>query len=198
MLEDVKEGYPLQWPPHWKRADKRRYSAFRNTFGNALHELLNEIRLLGGIYPVVSSNLMLRRDGLPYSNQREPEDSGVAVYFTLFGKQQCIPCDKWRRTVDNLIAVCKTINALRGIERWGAKEMVEAAFKGFQALPAPGEITITAVQHFTDCHTKEEATKKYKQLAKELHPDVGGNPDEFNEMKRQYDLFTEGEVRGRN
>ena len=34
-------------------------------------------------------------------------------------------------------AIAKTIEALRGINRWGTGDMMEAAFKGFSALPAP-------------------------------------------------------------
>lgn len=188
-VQEIKEGYPLHWPPHWKRTPeyKRRHSIFRNTFARSRDELLNEIRLLGGRYPVISSNLMLKIDGFPYANQKEPEDPGVAVYFELFGKQQCIPCDKWKKTLDNIIAVQKTINALRGIERWGAKEMVEAAFQGFQALPAPDDVIPIEKQYFVNCHSKEDAKKLYHNLVKRMHPDVGGNVDEFNEMKRQYE-----------
>jgi hypothetical protein len=37
---------------------------------------------------------------------------------------------------DNLQAVAKTIEALRGIDRWGTREMVDAAFQAFAAIPA--------------------------------------------------------------
>lgn len=185
---EVKEGYPLQWPPHWKRAERKQRAIFRNTFAKARDELLNEIRLLGGRYPIISSNLMLKRDGLPYANQKEPEDVGVAVYFELYGSQQCIPCDKWNKTIHNIIAVGKTINALRGLERWGAKDMVEAAFKGFKALPSPDDVISSYKNYFEGCQSRYEAKDRYKQLCKKLHPDMpNGNIDEFQEMKRQYD-----------
>ena len=45
-------------------------------------------------------------------------------------------CDKFRYTRDNIYAVAKTIEALRGIERWGASDMMERAFSGFKALPS--------------------------------------------------------------
>lgn len=187
--QDIKEGFPLQWPLHWPRTepDNREWSKFRCTLGRSRDGLLTEIKRLGGEYPIISSDLVLRRDGIPHASQRNPDDPGVAVYFMLFGKQQCIPCDKWRNISDNLRALEKTIDALRGIERWGAKEMVEAAFQGFTALPAPGDIVCDKFNYFSDCHSKEESTHKYKQLCKTLHPDHGGNIDEFNEMKQQYE-----------
>ena len=188
-MDSIKEGYPLSWPFNWKRTtvSRRQYSAFRQTFARARDQLLHEIRLLGGKHPVISSNLMLKIDGFPYANQRSPEDSAVAVYFELFGKQQCIPCDKWKNVTDNLTAIQKTINALRGIERWGAKDMVEAAFRGFQALPAPEDVITPSNQYFLDCQTKEEGKAKYKKLARELHPDMGGKDGDFQEMQRQFD-----------
>ncbi|WP_051532952.1 hypothetical protein [Arthrobacter sp. 9MFCol3.1] len=98
-----------------------------------------ELRLLGVKNIVLSSNQELRRDGLPYAKRPQPMDRGVAVYFEREGKQQCIPCDKWSRIEDNVQAIRKTIEALRGLERWGAKSMVDAAFQGFLALPATSQ-----------------------------------------------------------
>jgi hypothetical protein len=65
--------------------------------------------------------------------------------------------------------------------------MVNAAFRGFRALPDPADVVINYIQYFADCQSKEQAKPKYRQLVKELHPDMGGDPDAFNEMKRQYD-----------
>jgi curved DNA-binding protein CbpA len=45
--------------------------------------------------------------------------------------------------------------------------------------------------YFYDCKTKDEAKAKYRKLAKELHPDHGGNADRFKDMQSQYDGFKE-------
>src|SRR3546814_19053229 len=47
-------------------------------------------------------------------------------------------CDRWDTVRDNVRAIGKTIEAIRGIERWGASDMMERAFSAFEALPAPG------------------------------------------------------------
>jgi hypothetical protein len=72
---------------------------------------------------------------LPYAKYKTPDDPGVAVYFELNGRSQVFACDKWDRVEDNLQAIRKTIEAIRGIERWGSSEMLNRIYKGFQALP---------------------------------------------------------------
>lgn len=182
------EAYPLQWPPNWRRTEsfRRKKAAFHCTFGAVVQSVLNEIKLLGGKNPVISSNIPLRRDGLPYANQRQPEDVGVAVYFQLKGKSQCVPCDTWNKVEDNLRAIEKTISALRGIERWGAKDMVDAAFQGFQQLAYT-----PPVRYFDGFSSKATAKDKYREHCKKLHPDLGGKQEEFQEMQRQYDELPE-------
>jgi hypothetical protein len=66
---------------------------------------------------------------------REPVDPGVAVYFVRKEKQVVFACDKYDLIRDNIVAIAKTIGAMRGIERWGASEMMERAFSGFKGLP---------------------------------------------------------------
>jgi hypothetical protein len=48
----------------------------------------------------------------------------------------CFACDRWDSVADNVQAIRKTIEALRGIERWGTGDMVQRAFAGFVALPS--------------------------------------------------------------
>ena len=146
------EAYPLQWPQGWPRTKFPERSKFYEkkqgswatevSMTKARAFLLGELNRLNASSVVISSNLELRQDGLPYAGRRRPQDCGVAVYFQLGGSDQCIPCDKWDRPEDNIYAIGKTIEALRGIERWGAKEMVNAAFRGFQSLPSPDQASL--------------------------------------------------------
>jgi len=183
------EAYPLQWPTGWKRSQRQEWSKFGNhPFNFSLNTVLTELKRLKATRVVVSTNQPLRQDGLPMANRRQPADTGVAVYFMLNGKEQCIPCDKWTKIEDNLWAIGKTIETLRGIERWGAKDMVDAAFRGFQALPDYSGYA-PPPRYFDDCTCLDEARTKYKTLAKELHPDMGGDAALFAEMSRQYELY---------
>lgn len=185
------EAFPLQWPPGWKRTQRPERSRFQCTMTQQIYELHNELRLLGATRIVISTNQPIRLDGLPYAIKRMIDDPGVAVYFDLKGHNQCIPCDKWDLLQDNLRAVVKTIEALRGLERWGAKEMVDAAFRGFKALPSPDDIMpiVSAPQYFSECVDEINGRECYRQLARELHPDNGGDAIEFSEMQRQWTIF---------
>lgn len=42
------------------------------------------------------------------------------------------------------------------------------------------------MKYFTNCKTAEELKKEYWILAKELHPDVGGNEETFKFMQAEY------------
>lgn len=42
------------------------------------------------------------------------------------------------------------------------------------------------MKYFKDCKTAEELKKAYWKLAKKLHPDAGGNEEEFKSMQAEY------------
>jgi hypothetical protein len=133
------DAFPLCWPHHVPRtAPERRISgSFMVTPGQAMEELVKEVRLSGGRDLILSSNVPLRRDGLPYANAREPADPGVAVYFTRKGQQVCVPCDSYDRVWKNIRAIGLSIKDMRGPEMRGCAAITDAAYTGFLALPAP-------------------------------------------------------------
>ncbi|QLE60040.1 hypothetical protein [Nostoc sp. TCL26-01] len=73
---------------------------------------------MGAKNSVISSNVPLRRDGLLYANFREPDDPGVAVYFSIKDKNYSLCCVRWLKMKDNLRAVGLHIAAMRGMERY--------------------------------------------------------------------------------
>ena len=136
------EAFPLSWPAGRKRTQYRERAKFDTTFARARDNIVREVGLLAGRYGpdpqiVISTNIALRRDGLPLASQRQPDDPGVAVYFLYKKRQMSFACDRWEKIEHNMQAIAKTIEALRGIARWGTGDMLEAAFTGFTALPAP-------------------------------------------------------------
>lgn len=167
------EAYPLTFPPGRERSKWPEQSRFRVTLGQAIKEVQVEVERLGGRDLVISSNLALRRDGMPYASGAQPQDKGVAVYFTYNKKPMCFACDRWNRIEDNMRGIAKTIDALRGIERWGSGQMVEQAFTGFLALPAPEQPWQVLGVSSQASTTEIEAA--YKRLASEHHPDKGGD-----------------------
>jgi len=190
------EAYPLSWPEGRPRtASHRRENArFRTTFTSARDDVVHQVEMLVGRYNrreanvVVSTNIALRRDGLPLASQRAPDDPGVAVYFHYKKRQMCFACDRWRRIEDNMQAVAKTIEALRGVARWGTGDMMEAAFTGFTALPAPGAAW-RSVLGFPEAGmiTPDALTLRWRELRSKHHPDRGGDQEKFSEIKAAYE-----------
>jgi hypothetical protein len=128
------DAFPLQWPQGWQRTKVQIASRFEASATKALSLLRGEVSRLHGTSLVISTNVPLKADGSMRSD-REPVDPGVAVYFVRDEKQVVFACDKFDLVRDNLQAIAKTIEAMRGIERWGASEMMERAFSGFKGLP---------------------------------------------------------------
>lgn len=176
------EAYPLHWPEGWPRTRSPARSRFDVTLATARDELFAEIARMGGGYPVLSTNLELRQDGLPRASQRDPDDAGVAVYFIRKGKQMVFACDRWDRTRDNMRAIQKTIEAMRGIERWGASDMLERAFSAFEALPAPGSRPKRTWREVLGLSagiavTTQTINFAYREKSKKAHPDVAGGSE---------------------
>jgi len=45
------------------------------------------------------------------------------------------------------------------------------------------------MRYFTECRTAEELKKIYKEWAKKLHPDNGGDEDAFKEMQAEFSVI---------
>lgn len=179
------EAFPLQWPAGWDRTmpHRREEGQFSTTLAAARDGLMAEIARMGGRNAVLSSNLSLRKDGLPYATQSKPDDPGIAVYFTHKGKQMCFACDRYRTVQANTQAVRKTIEAIRGIERWGASDMMERAFRGFAALDAP-------TKGWRAVLDQDDPEGSYRRLRKYHHPDHGGDAEQFHAVQEAYAAYT--------
>lgn len=88
-------------------------------------------------------------------------------------------CDKWKRTADNIYAIAKHIEALRGQKRWGVGN-VDQAFRGYMALPGIGETTGDnpwTVLGVSINATEDQITLAFRALAKKFHPDNSDTGD---------------------
>jgi hypothetical protein len=186
-------AFPLQFPIGQPRVPPGRRAAarFKVTLGESRNDLLRELSLLGAKNIVISSNLELMHNGLPYANSREPEDPGIAVYFDRKSNAATRPfviaCDSYNRAAHNLRAVGVTVAALRSIARHGASGLLEQAFTGFAALPAHGSVKPWWEVLGLDVDaTEREVRAAFLSLSKIHHPDVGGNCGRMSEINEAY------------
>lgn len=182
------ERYPLSWPVGWPRTTrlKREPAKFAVSFARARDELLSELHRLGASAVVISSNIPIKRDGLPYANYKEPQDPGVAVYFRYCQKSTVLACDRWLLVRDNLRAIGLHIAAMRGIERWGVGS-VEQAFMGYQSLPAAHQQEWWQILKVPPDAPLPTIKAAYRQLAIKYHPDAGGSSEKMATLNRAWE-----------
>lgn len=181
---------PLQWKPHIEKTKNRKKSQFKSKSASfASIELVKQLRLMGAKNCVITSNMILTKDKSRFmSMQPNIEDTGVSVFFELKGQSKVMQIDLYDKVEDNMWAIYKSVEALRGLNRWGGAQIMDGMFTGFNALPSPDQVTNNSIAYFSDCHSKEQARERYLRLAKELHPDLHPeSAEEFKEMKRQYE-----------
>lgn len=189
---------PLSWPIGWPRFKGRRTRAkFERETGSwtvfsALEETKRQLRLMGvrDWQFIVSTNLPLRRDGLPISSAAEPADPGVALYFRIGEEPHAMACDKWDRCADNLRAIALHLGALRGMDRWGVGSLRQAfAGYGLKQLAEVG----ARKPWWEHLGMKEQPSsadvvqEKFHELALKHHPDRGGNPNQMAEISAAYE-----------
>lgn len=199
-------AYPLQWPDGWKRTELhqrehgrfsrrstqpgRSYPSARElTINEAVTRLRNELGRMGISDDdlVINTNLKLRLDGLPKSDQRQPDDPGAVAYWRdRDGNSRSMAIDRYHRVADNLAAIAATLDAMRAIERHGGAEILNRAFTGFTAIEHE------ARQHWSDVlgtsalSTREEIESAYRRLRSQHHPDKGGNAEQFQRIQQAY------------
>lgn len=185
-------AYPLTWPYGWKRTESgaRQRAQFANhSMNRASHEVVDQVRMMTGRELVISTNVRLRQDGLPYSDQRAPTDPGAAVYFRFNGRPVVFACDKWLKVEHNLWAIARHIENLRASDRYGVGEL-EQAFAGYAQLAAPAGWNWWEVLGVDRSAGYDEIKSAYRALAKVNHPDVGGDAEKFVVITKAYEAAT--------
>lgn len=150
-------AYPLAWPTGWKRtpAENRkggkffraekvytetssRTKTYQMTVEVARKRLIAELDRMGipDYQVILSTDIPLRKDGFQRSDY-EPANPGAAVYWRDRNEQRVMAIDLYDRVADNIAALAATIEAMRAIERHGGAVILDRAFSGFAALPAP-------------------------------------------------------------
>lgn len=196
------DAYPCHWPDGWDRTPEyqRKTSRYGMDFVRARDDISRQLKLLGAREIVLTTNIPLRRDGLPLAGQSEPRDPAVAVYWTEIGpwdvkrqetiyKQRVIACDHWKKVKENLRAIGVAIEALRALKRSGATQVSDRAFMGFAALPerAGGASWRQVLELGTGPVSRELLERAYRVMAMASHPDRGGTHERMTAVNRAYE-----------
>lgn len=198
--EEKVSRYPLEWPAGWRRAANRVYSAFRSkssgslrplTVYQAIARLEDELRRLKARNVTISTNVRLRQDGIPRSDEAEPRDPGAAVYFSFRGKATVFACDRYTRVADNIAAIAAHVEALRAIERYGVGSL-DQALAGYKALPADTAADWRKVLGFVAGPvTSADVQRAFKERSLLCHPDRfpgdSGKEAEWYQLQRARD-----------
>jgi hypothetical protein len=154
--------------------------------GQARDQLVDELGLLGAEDVVVSTNVPLRSDGLPYADNRLIPDPGVAVYFMFKRKALVMARDGFKTVAGNIRSLTLALEGMRQLERHGGSAMMEKAFQGFAAIAPPDWKKpwheVFGVQ--PDWHG--DIKELYREKARMRHPDAGGNDTLMAELNIAY------------
>lgn len=206
-MSEIIPAFPLQWPPGWKRTESyarghakfsgstRKYNAQGNSYQQkrdlTIPEGISRVRAelqrmgMGDHDIVISTNLPLRLDGMPRGDASNPADPGVAVYWRKGKTTRCMAIDQYHRVADNLAAIAATLDAMRAIERHGGAAILDRAFTGFTALPAPEQwFQILGVAATA---SRAEIETAYRKKAMDAHPDRGGTHDQMARLNQARD-----------
>lgn len=188
------EAYPLQWPDGWPRTPSHRRESdskfggkvYGLTMGRARDQLVAELQRLGAREVVLSSNVALRRDGLPYSEQRRLDDPGVAVYFNLKKRPLVMARDAYVSVAGNIRSLTLAVEAMRQLERHGGSTMMERAFTGFAAIAPPDWKKPWREVFGVQPDWRGDITALYREKARNRHPDAGGSDTLMAELNVAY------------
>lgn len=192
-MTDAPSRYPLAWPAHKPRTpwNQRKIGQFVAdakliTRAAAIKRVESELTRLGGVYGILSSDLVLRQDGQPHLGKGEPYDPGACLYFQMNSKPYAMACDTYTTLAQNIAAIANHIAATRAIERYGVATAAET-LQAFQALPAPGGRHWTAVLGLERGATADQIKSAHRRLMLDHHPDRGGSDRKMGEINRARD-----------
>lgn len=208
-----------KWPE--KGTEARRDSPFKASWTNTLDLLTFELTKISGrnvTLKTMHSPEDFRIDGKLRSDTRAPAHPGVILVFEKFDgwneetqqseyTEMRFPCDTFAHWKDNVRAITLALEALRKIDRYGVRS--GSQYAGFKALPA-GDFTVEMTPELAADFIAKAANMGnvpaiaksiiqnpdfgqmvYKTAAKSLHPDKGGNPEEFKKLESAWRLVRE-------
>jgi hypothetical protein len=196
-----------QWPGERTPARERQPAyVFKVDYGKLLKDLERELTKLGARETVIQidvSAMEIRQDGQLYARAK-PTSPATIISFDRRRRGQppetlVFACDRYDHWHANLRAITLTLQALRGIDRWGAVREGQQ-YAGFRELPAPASAPnggFASRQHaavyltsliptgYSIEEIERDPTRRlnlYQALVRQFHPDAPNGDEET--MKR--------------
>lgn len=204
-----RQPYPLQWPSRLARTipTERKWSQFGGRDRGSLspyatgQEVIDELARLGATAMMITSHLPSNSvHGVPMAEAQRVADPGIAVWFEYRRLERVLACDRWLKPAENLRAIAKSIEAMRGLDRWGVADVLENVFTGFAAALPPGapvkrdwrEVLGVAglVEQLEQMETDDLVAvvkARHRKAIAEAHPDAGGSTERAAELNAALD-----------
>lgn len=194
----------LRAMPVWdgEVTQNRRVAPFSVGFRDSAELIQREIRALKGQGCEIWLGIPesdLPTDGKLRSSQVRPFHPGVSITFGCAHGQLRYACDRFTDWIDNFRAIGLTLERLRKAELYGVVKRGEQ-YEGSIALPAPREDScatlqdaVLFVQEISGMNSildnKTQATLAYRQAARLLHPDKGGDARQWKRLEDAWALI---------
>lgn len=187
----------------WPRAvtAQRRRSMFDTSDAKIRGELVTELRMHHASNVVLSLDIGerdLRNDGHLRADTR-PEGPGVILSMTTPDGPLSFPCDTFESTADNLLAIVRTMNALRRTGTYGVTRN-EEQYASWRAIEAGGsggsrEAALAVIREFvwTEDGTMRlpgDVTRAIRLAKRFSHPDQGGSAEDFRRVVEAERILT--------
>ena len=192
-MKNNKTAHPLSWPDGWTRTKSPGSSQFKTSLTGALNNVNKSIELFAKDSKHKVENILISSN-VTLGNLK-PKDSGVSIYFSWNGISTCIAVDRYKKVEDNLQAIHHCIEAERVKLRHGGINLVQAAFRGYAALP-PGTGSgenwweVLGVSKGSQNRLVDDA---YKKLRSRYHPDKStGDAAKFDEVQKAWEQYKNG------
>jgi hypothetical protein len=214
----IQYGSIKRWPGTLRTSSERIRAPFKAGVSDTLRTLERELKMVSAESAVIQiATTHFRKDGLPYSDAT-PEHPGVIVSFVKvirdkFGQRVRVPlsfpADRFSRWESNLRAVAIALEDLRRIDRYGVTQNAEQ-YLGFKALPPPGPehpsvLTVDEAARVVAKYAGKQFAgesgeilnlpdrhrEAYRIAAAKLHPDVGGDANDWAILQAAKSLLDE-------
>jgi hypothetical protein len=203
--------YEIRPLGHWtdkETSPRRGAHVFKASWSSTLVLLGDELQHLDAVEPVVFQidvqEADLRRDGMLRANARAGHP-GVAVSFQSKYGPLRYATDAYERVYGfgleswqaNIRAIALALTALRAVDRYGVTKRGEQ-YTGWKALPASNGIAFPSAdaalrwmgENSSLTSVPGNARIIYRDLARRMHPDAGGDPDDWARLDAARQLLT--------